>query len=153
MTRALKRGDIGGIMVTEINTKESLKAVEYFEAKLNFDSNPYALKAALDKGEKLQIIDLRTPELFAKEHIPGAVNVSLEELESYLPKLNPAATTIVYCYSLLCSLATRAALFLAQKGYIVKELAGGFDSWAEQEMPTENTKTSSCATTGGHSCS
>jgi rhodanese-related sulfurtransferase len=140
-------------MVTETVTKESLKAVEYFEAKLAFDSTPYALKAALEKGEKLQIIDLRTPELFAEGHVPGAVNVDIQQLEKYLPKLDPAATTVVYCYTLLCSLATNAALLLAKHGYKVKELAGGYSGWAEQSMPTEKgTKASSCATSEGHAC-
>ncbi len=139
----------GFIMTLGTVTKESVKAAEHFEAKLNFESNPYALKAALDKGEKLQIIDLRTPELFSQGHIPGAVNVEYEKLEQYLTKLDANVTSVVYCYSLLCSLATKAALVLAQHGYKVKELAGGWDAWAEQNMPTEKTKASSCSTSSG----
>ena len=138
-------------MAVETVSKESLKAAEHFQAKLDFESNPYALKATLDKGEKVQIIDLRTPELFAEGHIPGAINVNYEKLEQYLPNIDSNTTTVVYCYSLLCSLATKAALVLAQKGYKVKELAGGWDSWVEREMPTEKVKGSSCSTSG-HSC-
>lgn len=74
-----------------------------------------------------------------------------EKLEQYLPNIDASTTTVVYCYSLLCSLATKAALVLAQHGYKVKELAGGWDSWVEHEMPTEKTKGSSCSTSG-HSC-
>jgi len=139
-------------MAIETITKESVKAVEYFEAKLDFDSSPYSLKAAIDKGERLQIIDLRTPELFAQGHVPGAINVDYEQLEKYLPKLDPSATSVVYCYTLLCNLATKAALLLAKHGYKVKEMAGGWDAWVQQEMPTEKSKASSCATTQGHSC-
>ena len=136
-------------MTVETVSKESVKAAEFFEAKLNFESNPHALKSALDKGEKLQIIDLRTPELYGQGHIPGAVNVDYEKLEQHLATIDPNTTSVVYCYSLLCNLATRAALFLAKKGYKVQELAGGWDSWSEQDMPSEKGKASSCATTKG----
>ena len=141
-------------MAVETLSKESTLAVEHFEAKLNFESNPYALKQALDNKEKLQIIDLRTPELFAQQHIPGAINVDFAKLEEYLPKLDKGTTTIVYCYNLLCSLATKAALLLAKRGYKVKELAGGWDSWTEFDMPKESGKSSaqSCSTSKGSSC-
>jgi len=36
---------------------------------------------SIENGEKLTIVDLRTPELFAKSHIPGAINLKFEELE------------------------------------------------------------------------
>jgi rhodanese-related sulfurtransferase len=139
-------------MAVETLSKESELAIRHFEAKLNFESNPYALKQALDNKEKLQIIDLRTPELFAQQHIPGAVNVDFAELEKYLTKLDKNTTTIVYCYSLLCHLATKAALLLAKHGYKVKELAGGWDSWSEYDMPKESGKAQSCSTSKGSSC-
>jgi rhodanese-related sulfurtransferase len=138
-------------MAIQSLSKEAVQAVEYFETKLQFESNPYALKASLDKGEKVQIIDLRTPELFANGHIPGAINVEYEKLQQSLTKFDANTTTVVYCYNLLCSLATRAALLLAQNDYKVKELAGGWESWAAQNMPTEKAEGSACSTSG-HSC-
>jgi len=47
------------------------------------------------------IIDVRTPEEFADGHIPGALNLSLEDgsLESELGSLDPAASYLVYCRS------------------------------------------------------
>ncbi len=138
-------------MALETVSKESVQAAEHFEAKLKFESTPYSLKGVIDKGEKVQIIDLRTTELFAQSHIPGAINVDYEKLEQYLPKLDANTTTVVYCYSLLCTLATKAALLLAQHGYRVKELIGGWEAWAEKEMPIEKAKGSNCSTSG-HSC-
>jgi len=139
-------------MAVETLSKESTLAVQHFEAKLSFESNPYSLKQAMDNKEKLQIIDLRTPELFAQQHIPGAVNVDFADLEKYLPKLDKTTTTVVYCYNLLCHLATKAALFLAKRGYNVKELMGGWDSWTEYDMPKESGKTQSCSTSKHSSC-
>ena len=44
------------------------------------------LKKQLDAG-KILIIDVRAPEQFQKETIPGAINVPLAELEDHLKKL------------------------------------------------------------------
>ncbi len=142
-------------MAVETISKESALAVEFFEAKLQYETTPYGLKQALENKEKLQIIDLRTPELFAQGHIPGAANVSFDNLEKHLPKLDKDTTTVVYCYDLLCRLATRAALFLAKHGYKVQELAGGWDSWSDHDFAKEKgtgVSASSCSTSGGHSC-
>jgi len=134
-------------MTTETLTKEQVKAVEYFENKLAFEYGPIGLKYAIKENEPLTIIDLRTPELFAKSHVPGAVNISYEELEKSTEKVSKDKTAVVYCYGITCHLATKAALLLAKKGYRVKELFGGFDEWAAAELPTEGTQAkSSCGT-------
>jgi 3-mercaptopyruvate sulfurtransferase SseA len=44
------------------------------------------LKKELDGG-KILIIDVRAPEQFQKETIPGAINVPLEVLDGHLKKL------------------------------------------------------------------
>jgi rhodanese-related sulfurtransferase len=134
-------------MTTETLSKEAVKAAEYFENKLAFEYGPIGLKYAIQNKEPLTVIDLRTPELFEKSHIPGALNVSYEELEKSTEKVNRDTTAVVYCYGITCHLATKAALLLAKKGYKVKELFGGFDEWAAAELPIEGTQTkSSCGT-------
>jgi rhodanese-related sulfurtransferase len=140
-------------MAVEAITKDAAKAIEYFEAKLAFEISPYGINDLISKKEHLQIIDLRTPELYAKGHVPGAVNVSYENLDAFLPKLNKDVTTVVYCYDLLCNLAAKAALHLAKKGLKVKELAGGWEEYAKQNFSQETgVNTSACSTKGGHSC-
>jgi 3-mercaptopyruvate sulfurtransferase SseA len=44
------------------------------------------LKKELESG-KMLIIDVRAPEQFQKETIPGAINIPLENLEGYLKKM------------------------------------------------------------------
>ena len=44
------------------------------------------LKKRLDAG-KMLIIDVRAPEQFQKETIPGAINIPLGELEGHLKKM------------------------------------------------------------------
>jgi 3-mercaptopyruvate sulfurtransferase SseA len=45
------------------------------------------LKKQLDSGT-VMIIDVRQPASFEKETIPGAINVPLDELETYLKKIS-----------------------------------------------------------------
>ena len=48
------------------------------------------LKKELDAG-KILIIDVRAPEQFQKETIPGAINIPLAELEGHLKKMSKDA--------------------------------------------------------------
>lgn len=53
-------------------------------------------KAALDAGSAI-FLDVRTAEAFQSEHIPGAINIPLAELESRISELFPAQWIITYC--------------------------------------------------------
>lgn len=140
-----RQGEI--IMTTTITKQDTAQAVQYFKNKLAFEYGPIGLKYAIEAKEPLTIIDLRTPELYEKSHIPGAINVSYEELQKSTDVVNKDTTAVVYCYGITCHLATKAALLLAEKGHQVKELFGGFDEYAAAELPLQGTHTkSSCGT-------
>ncbi len=132
-------------MSLETLSKESALAVQYFEGKLNFEIGPIGLKRAIDGAEPVQVIDLRTPELYAKGHVPGAINLTYEELGKRASELDKAKTVVVYCYDITCHLSTMAALELAKKGYRVKELTGGWHDWVSHSQPVEG-QVSSCST-------
>jgi rhodanese-related sulfurtransferase len=142
-------------MTTATLTKETTElAVKFFEAKLAFETGPVGLNQWINNKEKVQVIDLRTPELYAKGHIPTAVNVSYDELEQYASKLDKEVNTVVYCYDITCHLSAKAALLLAKKGQRVQELLGGYQSWTEKQYNVEaknQAEASSCASTK-HSC-
>ena len=133
-------------MTTQSVCRETEKAVEFFERKLAFEIGPIGVKYALEAKEPIQIVDLRTPELFAKGHVPGSINLLYEQLEESLDKLDKEKTTVVYCYNLTCNLAAKAALALAKKGFKVKELIGGWADYVSANLPVEGkTEGSSCA--------
>lgn len=121
-------------MSTTTLSKEQQLAVEHFERKLAFEIGPFEVA---NSKEPFQIIDLRDPQAFAKGHVPGAVNVSIEELDAYAGKLDPKVTSVVYCYNITCHLATKAALLLAKKGQKVRELAGGFEDYTARDLKVE----------------
>lgn len=53
-------------------------------------------KAALDLGAAI-LVDVRSAEAFAGQHIAGAVNIPAAELETRLSELDPNAWIIPYC--------------------------------------------------------
>lgn len=134
-------------MTTRTISKESALAVEHFERKLAFEIGPIGLKYALEANEPITVVDLRAAEIFAKGHIPGSLNISIEDLEKNQSQLSKDKTTVVLCYNITCHLATKAALLLAKKGYPVKELIGGFNDYQAANLPVEGKKeTVSCGT-------
>ncbi len=138
-------------MSTQTLSKECVQAVEHFQSKLAFETGPVGVKQSLEKGAPLQIVDLRTPELYAKGHIPKAINILYEDLEKNLGHLKKDVPTIVYCYSITCNLSTKAALWLAKNGYPVQELVGGWQEWVNLGFKAES-KDSGCSTHSHHSC-
>lgn len=78
------------------------------------------------QGDDL-IVDVRTPAEFAKGHLPKAINLPLDELRQRLSELPSGRPLLVYCQvGLRGYLATR---ILLQKGYPVRNLAGGYKNY------------------------
>lgn len=49
--------------------------VRYYESKLQYEIDPWDLNEALERGDKILLVDTRTPEAYGRSHIPGAVNI------------------------------------------------------------------------------
>jgi rhodanese-related sulfurtransferase len=139
-------------MAVDTFSREAQQAIEHFERKLAFEIGPIGLERALQNNEPVQVVDLRVADLYAKGHVPGALNISLEQLEADTSNLSKDKTIVVYCYDIVCHLSAKAALLLAKKGFKVKELVGGFEDWAKHSQQIETsqaTKGSSCGSSCG----
>lgn len=81
------------------------------------------------------VVDVRTPGEFEKGHIPGALNLPVDELREHLDELDPEAETILYCG--VGQRSYYAHRILAQSGYRSSSLDGGFRTWsaARDEVP------------------
>src|ERR1700687_1513605 len=113
----------------------------YFAMKIDAEWGPYDLKHALEKNPgKIVVLDTRTPDAFAEEHIPGAINIPEAKLDSRLKELSKNKDIVPYCWNITCHLATRVALRLAEKGFKDHELAGGVGTWKEQGNEGESSK-------------
>lgn len=109
-------------------TKQTNRAIEFFEQKLAFTLGPVELKNLIN-DENINIIDVRQPENYNQAHIPNAISIPGNDVESHLDKLSKDKINIIYCYTQQCHLAAKICLHLAKKGYPVMELEGGFDEW------------------------
>lgn len=130
--------------IAQKNLQDSAKTVEYFANELNFKTNPYGIKKALDtKAKNITIVDVRSANDFARGHIPGAINVPFEKYSSFegseteFPGLRKDGFNYVYCYEHLCNLSQKAAKKFASLGYPVKEIVGGFEAWKDHNYPIE----------------
>lgn len=83
--------------------------------------------AALPKDGSVTLLDVRTKEEFAENHIPGAINIPLDELRLHLDQLEKKPL-YVNCYSGLRSYI--ACRILSQHGFDCSNLSGGFRFYA-----------------------
>ena len=68
--------------------------------------------------QKFKLVEVLQEEEFKNGHIPGAVNIPLDKLDSLASKyLKKSDTVIVYCASHSCQASTKAARVLLQMGY------------------------------------
>jgi rhodanese-related sulfurtransferase len=122
-------------------TLDSKARANFYRTKMEAEWGPYDLKHALDENSnRVIVLDTRDAESFAKEHIPQAINIPTAELSGRLNELSLEKDIVPYCWSVVCHLATRASLLLAEKGYRVHELAGGIEYWKHYQFPLEKEK-------------
>lgn len=97
---------------------------------------PQALAQDLRAGERPLLLDVRTPEEFAAGHLPGALNIPLQELPQRAAELPGDGDIVVYCESgRRAKLATQA---LHDAGFKhLRELQGSMRAWREAELPVE----------------
>jgi ArsR family transcriptional regulator len=76
-------------------------------------------------------MDVRPADEYAAGHIPGAVNVSLEEIERIARTFDPGAEIVAYCRGPYCVLAYQAVAALRRYGLDARRLDGGFPEWRE----------------------
>ncbi len=116
-------------------SKSQHRAVEFFDAKLEFLIDPVALKDMLNSPD-INIIDVRDEQSYREGHLPGAINLPKDRWSSF-SGLSRSGTNVIYCYSLTCQLSARACKEFAENDYEVKELIGGFEEWKKKDFPVE----------------
>jgi sulfur-carrier protein adenylyltransferase/sulfurtransferase len=89
------------------------------------------LKARMDEGRALVILDVREPSEAAICRIPGSRLIPLGELPRRLDELDPAAEIVVYCKS--GTRSARAVVLLREKGFSrAANLTGGILNWISE---------------------
>ncbi len=84
------------------------------------------------------LLDVRSPELFAKGHVPGAVNLPHAKIiESRMREYPKSTLFVTYCAGPHCNGAARGAARLARLGFEVKLMAGGMTGWIDEGFELE----------------
>ena len=101
--------------------------------------HPADLYAEIVSGTpNLVVVDARYPEAFAREHLPGAINLPPRQLdETTTAGLSREALYVVYCWNESCHASTKTAQRLEALGFKVKALHGGLEAWRKQGYATE----------------
>ena len=92
---------------------------------------PADLKAKLDKGEELCIIDTRESDKYAECHLPGAVSVPQISIPTNLDKFPMQGEVVIYCQYGMKS--EQLFLYLKEKAKRrnILILEGGIYQWAK----------------------
>ena len=94
---------------------------------------------SLDKGaakfhatDNCVLIDIRDREDFLKGHVPGSVNIPVDDLESDILDAAPDADMTVYIYCYSGNKSIDAAVTLRDMGYDNAYSVGGINSYSGQ---------------------
>jgi len=96
-----------------------------------WELTPRQVRAALDAGQELLLLDVRTPAEHAAAAVDGATLIPMGEVPARLQELeqHAEAPIIVMCHHGKRSMQVTA--FLRQHGFEdVRSMAGGIDAWS-----------------------
>ncbi len=112
--------------------------LKHYSDKLAYETDSWDLQVALDGGDNVVVIDARSPEAYARGHIPGAMNLPHRTMSGDTTAgFDRAALVVVYCDGIGCNASTKGALNMTRLGFRVKELIGGLDWWMRDGHPVE----------------
>lgn len=131
-----------------------MNQIEFYEAKLAHEIDSWDLSEAMKNRSDIVVVDTRSKEAYAVEHIPTAINIphrSMSIDSTYY--LDKSKQYVTYCDGIGCNASTKGALKLAKLGFRVKELLGGIDWWKRDGYATGGKNNSSGGNTIVCGCS
>lgn len=117
--------EVNEVVVGYFNDRDSLEAV----------SRKELLKRS--KDGLVTILDVRPSEEYDVGHIPGAINIPLEEIGQHLAFLPKDQDVIAYCRGEYCVLAFEAVATLRKKGFSARRLEEGYPEWKAAGLPVQ----------------
>lgn len=115
-------------------------AAAHFGASIAFYTDVSDVAAALFAGGDpgFVLLDSRSTASWDQGHVPGAVHLPTALIPEQAGRLLDRGVPVVtYCWGPGCNGATRAALALAELGFQVKEMLGGFEYWVREGFEYE----------------
>jgi rhodanese-related sulfurtransferase len=120
--------------VTDVPAAASAEAHAYFSRLLTFETDCWDVHVSLANADPgFVVLDVRSPEDYARGHLPGAINLPHRRIsERALAEYPPETLFVVYCGGPHCNGADRAAIRLAALGRPVKKMIGGIAGWNDE---------------------
>ncbi|TLZ23778.1 MAG: rhodanese-like domain-containing protein [Gammaproteobacteria bacterium] len=133
--------------VSEVPAAEAAAALRHFESGLAFETDCWDVHEALGRGPDFVLIDVRSPEAYARGAVPSAINIPHAKIiGSRMAQYPPGTLFVVYCGGPHCNGAQRGAIRLARLGLSVKLMVGGMTGWLDEGFAVERAQ--SAATLG-----
>ncbi len=124
--------------VGENNLAEVDKVLRgYFHKRDDMEAVSHAELLERSRDGLVTVLDVRPKDEFEMDHLPGAVNIPLEELESRLSEVNPAQEVIAYCRGPYCVLSFEAVAALRKRGIKARRMEDGLPEWRAAGLPLE----------------
>ena len=120
--------------VTEVPAAAASDVIAHYSRRLAFETDCWDVHDALSKADPgFVLLDVRSPALYAKAHVPGALNLPRGKMTERRMAEWPVDTLfVVYCAGPHCNGTDKAALRLAELGRRVKVMIGGVTGWADE---------------------
>lgn len=101
------------------------------------DLEPVPAEELLARAEQglVTVLDVRPAKEYAAGHLPGALNIPIDELPDRLRNLPKRREVIAYCRGPYCLLSVDAVVLLREKGFKARRLVDGFPEWAAAGLP------------------
>jgi ArsR family transcriptional regulator len=126
--------------VGEHNLAEVDKVLRgYFHERDDMEPVSHAELLERSRDGLVTVLDVRPKDEFEMEHLPGAVNIPLDELESRLPEIGNELEVVAYCRGPYCVLSYEAVAALRKRGIKARRLEDGLPEWRAAGLPLEQT--------------
>lgn len=91
------------------------------------------------KEDSVTLLDVRPEDEYVQGHLPGALNIPVEELDRRLAELPHDQEVIAYCRGPFCVLSVDAVKALQAKGIKARLMEDGFPEWKAAGLSVEQT--------------
>lgn len=98
------------------------------------------LRRKIENGDDFVLVDALPTIAYAAAHLPGAISIPPERLDTLAERRIPSldAEVVVYCANPKCESSVEVAQRLVELGYRnVRHYAGGKDDWRAAGLPLE----------------
>lgn len=90
----------------------------------------------MESGD-VTLLDVRPEQEYAAGHLPGALNIPVEELQARLRELPAGQTIVAYCRGPFCALSQDAVRLLRERGLEAVRFDSGYPEWKASGLPVQ----------------